>query len=110
MKSPFFRELWLGDVNTLSSVIKLAKGGEANSEFRSGLHALHHPTETLNFFFFAFLLFPLGIPSHYYFIIFLPTTLDSFPFHLFLIVNKWRGLPFHLASDMPSHLGLFLVI
>lgn len=54
MKSPFFRELWLGDVNTLSSVIKLAKGGEANSEFRSGLRALHHPTETLNFFFFFF--------------------------------------------------------
>lgn len=60
MKSPFFRELWLGEVNTLSSVIKLAKGVEANPKVRSGPRTLHHTTETPNFFFFflLFLYFP----------------------------------------------------
>ena len=64
MKSPFFRELWLGEVNTLSSVIKLAKGVEANPEVRSGPRALHHTTETPNFFFFFLLFFCFPWESH----------------------------------------------
>lgn len=111
MESSSLRELWLGEVTTLSSVIKLAKRIEANPEFRSGPHASTTSQRPQTFFFFfCFSFVSLGNPIPLVFIILLPTTLDSFPFHLFLIVNKGRGLPFHLASDTPSHLGLFSVI
>ena len=64
MESSSLRELWLGEVTTLSSVIKLAKRIEANPEFRSGPHASTTSQRPQTFFFFFLLFFCFPWESH----------------------------------------------